>query len=455
MAEARTPQPIDRASIDDLMSLATDRGVTPMNVGAVLFLDTRKGLNQEEAMESLARRVNAIPRLRRRLVDVPFGCGRPVWVDDDTFSFSHHLTTVRCSEPRGEVAVFEVAAALLATPLPRSRPLWAATLVTDTAEHEAALILVFHHVLADGMGGLSILADLSDETLASSAFPRPMPSVRQLVANVWAERRRAIRRLPAGLRRVGNAMTELRAATGSRLAATSLNRPTGRKRRFVSIRIDLACLIAAGHTYHGTVNDILLTAIGGALHQIMDARGEAVDEFIISVPFSARHKSAAGQLGNQSGVIPLAIPGVGDPRRRLAVVAETTRAAKLAPPGDSTSLLGPFFRLLARLGLFQYFVEHQRMIHTFVTNLRGPPERLEVLGFPVTSIMPLSVNTGNITVSFSALSYAGSLTVTIAADPNTCPDLDLLQRALIEQLTALMAGGGTFGTGMWHPSQQA
>lgn len=72
-----------------------------------------------------------------------------------------------------------------------------------------------------------------------------------------------------------------------------------------------------------------------------------------------------------------------------------------------------------------------------MTNLRGPEERLEIFGFPITGIVPLSVNTGNITVSFAVLSYAGTLTIMIVADPDACPDLPALQQALTEELAAL------------------
>ena len=451
----RKSLPIDRVSADDLMSLATDRGSTPMQVGAVLFLDTRTGLDSGQGIVLLAQRILSVPRLRRRLVTVPFGCGRPVWVDDAAFAITNHVTTVRCPAPRGELAVFDLAAAMLATPLPRARPLWAATLVTETAEHEAALIIVFHHVLADGIGGLTMLADLVDrapparpdrasigvvggaEAAPDPAFPRPMPSVLRLVVDAWTGQLHAIRGMPAVLWRLGSAAMELRAATRERLASTSLNRPTGARRRFVSIRIDLDRIRSTGHVHHATVNDVVLTAIGAALHRLLELRGEPADRFVISVPFSARRRPSAGELGNQSGAIPLGVPGVGDPLRRLAAVAETTRAAKLAPPGASTALLGPFFRLLVRTGLFQRFIDRQRMIHTFVTNLRGPEERLEIFGFPITGIVPLSVNTGNITVSFAVLSYAGTLTIMIVADPDACPDLPALQQALTEELAAL------------------
>ena len=75
------------------------------------------------------------------------------------------------------------------------------------------------------------------------------------------------------------------------------------------------------------------------------------------------------------------------------------------------------------------------MIHTFVSNLRGPDTALTLLGYPITGVVPLSVATGNVTVSFTALSYARSLVITISADPDTCPDSDRLQQELQHQPT--------------------
>jgi hypothetical protein len=187
------------------------------------------------------------------------------------------------------------------------------------------------------------------------------------------------------------------------------------------------------------VNDVVLSAIAAALHRLLESRGEHVDRFVISVPFSTRRHASADDLGNQSGVIPLPVTAVGDPAQRLRSLAETTRAAKRAQRGASTALLGPFFRLLAAAGLYRWFIDHQRLIHTFVSNLRGPESRLSFLHCPITSIVPLSTASGNVTISFAVLSYAGSLTVTLVADPDTCSDLSGLRDALEEELGVLAA----------------
>jgi diacylglycerol O-acyltransferase len=433
--------PITRVTADDLMSLVSERVSTPLQVGAVLLLDTRGGFDPSQALDHLARRITAVPRLRQRLLDTPFGCGRPVWADDPSFTIANHLASLRCPAPGGESAVLGMAAELISVPLPRDRPLWAATLVTDTAPGEAALILIFHHVLADGIGGLAVLASLLDGAPEASdpGFPRAAPSRTRLAVDAALGRIRSLGRLPASLRRLGSAAAELRPAARASVAPTSLNRPTGLRRAFTSVRADVNEVHRVAHAHGATVNDVVLTAVASALHRLLQQRGEQADEIVISVPFSARRRADTAELGNQSGVIPLAIPGLGDPVARLEAVSTLTGAAKRKPAGASTSLLGPLFRLLARVGLYQRFITRQRMIHTFVSTMRGPETPVALFGCTITGIMPLTVPTGNVTVSFVVLSYAGELSVTIAADPEACPDLAALRDVTAEEFESLEA----------------
>lgn len=151
---------------------------------------------------------------------------------------------------------------------------------------------------------------------------------------------------------------------------------------------------------------------------------------MVSVPVAARTVTTAGELGNRVGVLPVDLPAVGDPQRRLAAVAATTRARKTSAPGTSAALLAPLFRGLARLGIFRWYVNRQRRVTTFVTNLRGPGSRVSLLGATVTDVIPMSLITGNVTVAFAALSYAGTLVVTVVADAVRCPDLPLLAARL-------------------------
>jgi diacylglycerol O-acyltransferase / wax synthase len=405
---------IDRASPDDMMSLASD-----MQVGAVVVLERDPG----DAEALLADRVRTVPRLRRRLARTPFSCGRPVWVDDAGFDITRHVQRMACPAPGDEAALLDIASSLVTRPLPRSAPLWSATLVTGLAEHRAALVVVFHHVLSDGIGGLAVLANLVDGAPHTEAvlFPAPPPSRRELAKDAWTARLRLPRHVSfAGLR------------WPARGARCSLNEPTGPRRQQTIARASVSRLHAAAHRCGGTVNDALLTAVTGALDTVLAKRGEHVDELIVSIPVSTRRSTTAAHLGNSTDVMPVALPTGGDPWSRLARIAAITRSRK-----KSVTSATPIFRALKVLGVADWLMNHQRMVHTFVTNMHGPDHPLRLGGAPVVGLIPLSATTGNVTVAFAALSYGDAFAVTVVADPDQVPDLLVLTEALQAELDLL------------------
>ena len=111
-----------------------------MNVDAVLVLTADDGFRLERARQLLGERVCAVPRMRQRLHRAPPGCGRPYWADDPAFDIRHHVRQVACAAPGDERALLDVAAALIARPLPRSRPLWSATVVTGLDDGGTGLV---------------------------------------------------------------------------------------------------------------------------------------------------------------------------------------------------------------------------------------------------------------------------------------------------------------------------
>ena len=324
-------------------------------------------------------------------------------------------------------------------PLLPGRPLWSATLVTGLAEGRSALVVVFHHVLADGIGGLAVLARLVDGTPGAPDpdFPRRPPRARDLLGDVLRSGGRALTRLPAGLGRLRAAAVELGTTSNPHAPRCTLNRPIGAGRALAVARTDLGAVHAAAHAQGGTVNDVVITAVTGALRTVLANRGETVNQLVVSMPVSSRRRASATSLGNQVGVIPVTVPTTGEPTQRLAAVARITRQRKTAAPGSSAALLGPVFRALAKVGAFGWFIERQHLVNTFVSNLRGPEQRLRFLGAPVLEVIPVPMITGNITVAFAALSYSGYLDVTVIADPVRCPDLPDIVRAVQRELDVL------------------
>ena len=441
-AQGAARVPVERASPADLMQLAVDVGPAPMHVGAVVVLGAGPGFSIGHAWQLLGERVCTVPRLRQRLYRAPPGCGRPFWADDPAFDLGHHLTQVPCAAPGDMRALLEVAAMVLGEPLPRSRPLWSATFVTGLASGGTGLVIVMNHVLADGIGGLAILASLVDESqgglpAAPSAvrFPAPGPGIGALAADAWAGRARRLARLPATMRTVRQGLAELGGTRMPRpLSPTSLNRPTGPRRRIDVISADLATARSLGQTCGGTVNDVILAAVTGALRELLAGRGEALDAVTVSVPVSARQRAAGGQLGNQVGVMPVSLPAAGGLAARVTQIAAVTRERKRAAPGTSAALLGPLFRLLAHTPLLRWFFNRQRLVHTFVTNMRGPAQPVTFAGAPVRAVIPIPNTTGNVAVTFGALSYAGTLWLTVLSDPAQMADVAVLTAALHRDL---------------------
>jgi diacylglycerol O-acyltransferase / wax synthase len=433
---------IDRAGPMDMTVMVADRASVPMNTGAILIFDGPP-VAPGQILAVLRERVPRIPRLRKTLRPTPFGCGRPIWVDDPSFSVDRHFQRCDWPEAGTDPGLRGIAAELLCRPLDPDRPLWRAVLLTTPSR--SALILVMHHVVADGLGGLAILSTLADEwpgVTPQQTFPLPPPTVRQLASAAARSRIRRLRSLPQDLRRDVAGMRELGLRPGRpRLAERiSLVRPTSDRRALATVDVDLDAVVATAHRSDGTVNDVVLAAVTGAMVQILHARGERPAHLVVSVPVSGRPAADAADLGNNTGVRPITVPAITDDEARLAEIVASTAAARRAPVrAASAGPLGLAFRALSRAGLFRLFIEHQRLIHTFETNLRGPSSALHLAGHRITTLIPMTATPGNAGLTFAALSYAGTMVISVIADPDIVPELPALADTLNRTLARLTA----------------
>jgi len=429
---------IDRLGPNDVMYLATE-GRLPANFGAVLRLDGPSTIDVDSARRTFDRRTTAVPRLRQRVRRVPLGFGRPLWVDADDFDIARQVTALTCPPPGDERALLDVMAEVVQRRFNRRHPLWRAVLVEGLEAGGVAVVLVVQHALADGIGGLAVLAGLVDGMAPPPLPPqrRRMPPLPDVFVDAMRTRWLAVRSLPAHLRELRHALVAVHRSGGRRAPTTSLNRPTGVQRRFGVVSARLADVVAVAHEHDATVNDVALTAAAGALRRLLADRGEAVDRLVFSIPAAARPHDGGRSLGNAVGVMPVQVPTIGDPWQRLAETARRTRAAKQAGRGIPPGLVDAFSRVMAALRLAERSVDHQHMINTFLTNVRGPETPLRLLGRQITQVVPVSPTMGNVTASFCVFSYAGNLTITVVTDPQGCPEGPSLERFLDEQLAQL------------------
>jgi WS/DGAT/MGAT family acyltransferase len=431
---------VERATPGDVVTLAMDVGPLPSHVGAVLRLARLPGGDPAALGRLVAERARAVPRLRQRLVRTPLGCGPPVWVDDPGADPARHVRLATCPTPGDERALLDLAAGVMTTPLPPDRPLWSAVVVTGLADGGSALLVVLHHVVADGVGGLAVLSALVDGAPEPGPLPaaRPAPTRRELAADAAARRLRTVRRLPHTIRSLRR---WLRAAGGSRpapAAACTLVGSVGPRRRYEVVRAETAPLQALAHRHGATVNDAVLLAVSAALRDLLAARDEAVDPVAVGVPVSMRRSTTMERLGNQVAPILVPAPVTGDLPERLERIADAVRTGRAAATQPPPAIIATAMWWAARLGLLHRYMTHQRRMHTMVSSLHGPDRRITLGGRAVVSIVPLvCAETGNVRVSFDVLSYAGALAITVVADPDAVPDLSGLATALHSELAAL------------------
>jgi len=468
MVTRRAPVQGERISASDLTLLTTDRGPAPMNLAALIRVEDGSLTPPAVVRATLSARVERVPRLHQLLAQRRRGLARPVWSDDPTFALDHHLD-FRSGIATDE-ALLRLTADLACRRMSRQRPLWHATWVAGLPDGQAALILVIHHVVTDGYGGVALLRLLADAPPsligASDRREAARGGTAQLSEPPGRNPRSGTGR-PGAFSRMIRGLAELGLTQGRpRLAErTAYNRPTGPRRRLTTVTRPMSDVIATAHGRGCTVNDIVLACAVGAMASTLASRGERPRRVGVSVPVSARSPEAGGALGNATGVVALAVPADPDTEARLHWISSTMRAhraARQAPDsalasgdagdgvrratrerGESAGPLGLAFRGMARVGLFQAFIDHQRLVNTFVTNVRGPEVPIGVAGHRVRSIIPVAVTPGNVGVTFDVPSYAGELVISVVADPDVVTDPDSLTGRLEAELDHLIPRSAT------------
>ena len=165
---------------------------------------------------------------------------------------------------------------------------------------------------------------------------------------------------------------------------TVLKGPLGvSKRAAWSEIVPLKNIKAAGARHGATINDILITAVAGALRDYLEERGEPVDEFEIraAVPVNLRPIERGLELGNSFGLVFVPLPiSIADPFRRLAELKVRMDGIK----ASSEAIVS--FGVLTAIGIVPRQL-HPPAIEFFgskasvvMTNVPGPREPLYLAG---------------------------------------------------------------------------
>jgi WS/DGAT/MGAT family acyltransferase len=446
---------IDRLSaLDRVMLWASRRW--PQDIGALAILDGGPLLDDDgqfridAVRDAIERRLHLVPRFRQLIHQPRRGLGGPVWVDVPTFDLTHHVRLLPLEPPAGEAELLAAVEQILRQRLDPGHPLWEMWLLPGLPDRRVGLFARVHHAVADGMAAMATLALLLETTpdqppVAASAWvPAPWPSARTLLTDNVGRRLRGVGR---GLARLARPRAALRAMLAAWPAVreilaeepatrTSLDRTVRQGRRLALIRTSLTELRAVGRAHDATVNDVLLAATAAGMRALLQRRGEPVEETTVRiyVPVSLRRHLRGPQQGNL--IAQMAVPlrlGEADPARRLAdIAAETERRKARLRTSLSTLMVGGAIGRRLMLAA----VMRQR-VNATSASIPGPKQPLYLAGAQILEVFPLLPLVANEPLGVGALSYAGALTIGIAADRDAYPDLDILVNAMLEEVRSL------------------
>ncbi|MEU9391153.1 wax ester/triacylglycerol synthase family O-acyltransferase [Streptomyces sp. NPDC048324] len=424
----------------------------PMHLGALGVFSAHSPTAGAHAADLLAARAAAVPGLRMRIRDVwqplsfrPLAFGGATREPDPDFDPLHH---VRLHAPTADFHAD--AGRLMERPLERGRPPWEAHVLPGEDGVSFAVLFKFHHALADGLRALALAAAVLDPMDLPERRPRAQaPSGGGLLPDV--------RRLPDLVRGavsdVGRALDIGASVALSSIAARSSSAFTSEAtgtRRTAGVVIDLDDVHRIRKSEGGTVNDVLIAVVAGALRRWLDERGDGSEGVAprALIPVSKRRPRTATPQGNRLSGYLIRLPvDDPDPLGRLGTVRTAMDRNKNAGPNrgaGAVALLADHVPPLAhRLGGPLVSQAARLWFDILVTSVPLPSLGLKLGGNPVTEVYPLAPLARGQALAVAVSTYRGQVHYGLVADAEAVPDLDRLAAALTAEVETLITACGS------------
>ena len=456
----------ERLSALDASFLGIEDENMHMHVGGVLIFDAAPlrtpegGIDINRIRLAIAARLHLVPRFRQKLAFVPYE-GSPVWVDDDRFRLAYHVRHTALPLPGDDRQLKRLTGRIMSQGLDRKRPLWEMWVVEGLDGDRFALISKTDHCMIDGISGADLMSVIlspfpeDDPGMPEPWVPRPRPTGVHLFADAVARRaeqpREAVRAIyqtlsdPHRLQEVtekATGMLEALAPALSPASPTPINVEVGPHRRFDWTEMRVPDLKVVKNILGGTLNDVVLTTVAGALRRFFQKRGVDVDSLDVRAmcPVSVRSQDERGALGNRVTQMTVPLPvHIADPVKRMNIVRESTKDVKeskqalggevLTAISDWTvpNVLVQAVRLAART----------RPYTLIVTNVPGPQLPLYMCGALMRASYPVVPLFDHVGLVIGLFSYNGGLYWGLNADWEHVPDLHDMILALESSFSEL------------------
>ncbi|MBV8991597.1 MAG: wax ester/triacylglycerol synthase family O-acyltransferase [Solirubrobacterales bacterium] len=469
-------QHLDRLTSTDASFLHQEGPTSHMHIGAVLVFEGPPP-NFGDYLSHVRSRLHLVPRYRQRLATPPLESGRPLWVDDPTFNLEYHIRHAALPSPGSDDQLFALAGRVASQQLDRSKPLWESWLVEGLENDRFALIFKTHHSLVDGVAGVDIATVLLDLAPARRSpppdlepwQPQPQPSSAELLLagmrDVISTTGQLLTRTliaaanPASslalMRDVLEGIGEIVWAGLNPAPETPLNVEIGPHRRYTVVRQRLDDYKLVKDALGGTVNDVVLTVVSGALAEWLRSRGIRTEglEMRALVPVSIRTNGERGTLGNRLTVMRGPLPVyIRDPVARLRFVRHAMDGLKESKQAVGATTLVAVNNLapptiLAQASRLNFST---RLFNLIVTNIPGPQLPLYLLGRQLDDLYPVAFLPKNHALAVAIMSYNGAVDYGLLGDYDALADIDVIGdgiAAALDELLVVARGRVTAGRG--------
>ncbi|MGN6253329.1 MAG: WS/DGAT/MGAT family O-acyltransferase [Marmoricola sp.] len=455
----------ERLRRDDLALLGKESPQTPMhNVTLEIFDPRDSGLDYDRLVAHIEDRIAFVPRYRQRIRSVPGRLAAPVWVDDADFDLAYHVRRSALPRPGTLDQLRELTARIASRRLDPDRPLWEIYLVEGLEEGRVAVLSKSHEILVDGISTVDLGQVLLDVdpgphlVVADSWSPAPDPTPSRLLAGALLDTGRdprlAVSTARGAVDAVGRGVGEVTARVGAVAGALAGRRtPSGTpfhlepsaQRRVLCVRTALKDYRKVRRVHGGTVNDVILTTLTGALRAWLMTRAEPVNgrRLRALVPMSVIDEELEPtSLGSQviAHVVDLPI-GEASPVVRLHQLSYALRAhgetgqAVAADRIAGVAGFAPttFHALGSRLA-----ASDDHGAHLVITNVPGPQFPMFLAGAEMLETYPVPPLHPGFGVAIGVTSYDGGVYYGITADRDALPDVDVLGQCVVEALDELV-----------------
>jgi len=420
-----------------------------MVVTAVLVL--KSPVDYARLEEAVQKSIAPYRRFQQRLIPPPLSFMRPSWEDVPDFKIDDHLKHFQLPAPADERVLQAFISRLMSTQLDYSRPLWQFYLVDNYIEGNA-FIMRIHHTIADGVASMQFLLSLTrpspnppepDVNPNKPQSAQPLDSVqikthksgvlknrRWGIQEVWEEGKKILATPYHASNRARQSL-EFAAAVGKigmhwPDPPTVFKGPLGIEKRAVwSQPIELQDVKDIGKTFDCKINDVLLSAVAGAMGRYIRARGKKPEGVTIHgfIPVNLRQNGYDEELGNKFGFVFLPLPvGVEDPLERLRRIKRGMDELKSSPEAVTTySLINVLGAGPARFEQIAVDIFDTKGT-AIISNVPGPQYPLYLAGSLIESVMAWAPNSGQIGIGVGIISYNGKVWLGFSTDAGLVPD---------------------------------